>query len=64
MNVGSNEKVDIHSKYVRTVRLARNREYSADIKGAEATLTQILAKNSNTLFFLQQPLPTLPQIML
>ena len=64
MNVGSNEKVDIYSNYVKTVRLARNREYSTDIKGAKATLTQILAKNFNTLFFLQQPLPTLPQIML
>ena len=31
MNVGSNEKVDIYSKYVRTVRLAHGREYSADI---------------------------------
>ena len=31
MNVGSNEKVEIYSKYVRTVRLAHDREYSADI---------------------------------
>ena len=31
VNVGSNEKVDIYSQYVRTVRLALNREYSAGI---------------------------------
>ena len=31
MNVGSNEKVDIYSQYVRAVRLAHDREYSADI---------------------------------
>ena len=31
MNVGSNEKVDVYSQYVRTVRLAHDREYSADI---------------------------------
>ena len=31
MNVGSNEKVDIYSQYVRKVRLAQDREYSADI---------------------------------
>ena len=31
VNVGSNEKVDIYSQYVRTVRLAHDREYSADI---------------------------------
>ena len=29
--MGSNEKVDIYSQYVRTVRLAHYREYSADI---------------------------------
>ena len=32
VNVGSNEKVDIYSQYVRTVRLAYDRGYSADIK--------------------------------
>ena len=31
VNVGSNEKVDIYSQYVRAVRLAHDREYSADI---------------------------------
>ena len=31
VNVGSNEKVDIYSQYVRTVRLALDREYSASI---------------------------------
>ena len=31
MNVGSNEKVNIYSQYVRTVRLGHDREYSADI---------------------------------
>ena len=31
VNVGSNEKVDIYSQYVRTVRLAHDGEYSADI---------------------------------
>ena len=31
VNVGSNEKVDTYSQYVRTVRLAHDREYSADI---------------------------------
>ena len=31
VNVASNEKVDIRSQYVRTVRLAHDREYSADI---------------------------------
>ena len=31
VNVGSKEKVDIYSQYVRTVRLAHDREYSADI---------------------------------
>ena len=31
MNVGSNEKVDIYSQLVRTVMLAYDREYSADI---------------------------------
>ena len=31
VNVGSNEKVDIYSQYVRTVRLAHDQEYSADI---------------------------------
>ena len=31
VNVGSNEKVDIYSQYVRTVRPAHDREYSADI---------------------------------
>ena len=31
VNVRSNEKVDIYSRYVRTVRLAHDREYSADI---------------------------------
>ena len=31
VNVGSNEKVGIYSQYVRTVRLAHEREYSADI---------------------------------
>ena len=29
--MGSNEKVEINSKYVRTVRLAHDQEYSADI---------------------------------
>ena len=29
--MGSNEKVDIYSQYVRTVRLAHDGEYSADI---------------------------------
>ena len=33
-------------------------------KGAEATLTNTLTKNSNIVFFLQQTLPTLPMIML
>ena len=31
VNVGSNVKVDIYSQYVRTVRLAHDWEYSADI---------------------------------
>ena len=31
VNVGSNEKVEIYSQYARTVRLAHDREYSADI---------------------------------
>ena len=31
MNVRSNEKVNIHLQYVRTVRLAHDQEYSADI---------------------------------
>ena len=31
VNVGSNEKVDIYSQYVRTVRLAHDPEYYADI---------------------------------
>ena len=31
VNVGSNEKVDIYSQYVKTVRLAHDREYSAII---------------------------------
>ena len=31
VDVGSNEKVDVYSQYVRTVRLAHDREYSADI---------------------------------
>ena len=31
VNVGSNEKVEIYSQYVRTVRLGHDREYSADI---------------------------------
>ena len=31
MNVGSNEKIDIYSQYVRTVRLAHDRENSANI---------------------------------
>ena len=31
MNVGSNKKADIYSQNIRTVRLAHDREYSADI---------------------------------
>ena len=31
VNVGFNEKVEIYSQYLRTVRLAHDREYSADI---------------------------------
>ena len=31
VNVGSNEKIDIYSQYVRTVWLAHEREYSTDI---------------------------------
>ena len=31
VNVGSNETVNIYSQYVRTVRLAHDQEYSADI---------------------------------
>ena len=35
VNVGSNEKVEIYSQYVRTVRLAHDREYSADINSKQ-----------------------------
>ena len=53
------------SDFVKSVSRNKLRKYIfLWFKGAEAIFTNILTKNSNTLFFLQQPLPTLPKILL
>ena len=42
MNVESNEKVDIYSQHVRTVRPAHNRVYSANINRKQKEYFTIL----------------------
>ena len=46
------------------LEISNTQNLSSKLKDTEATLTKDFAKNSNTLFFLQYSLPTLPKIML